>query len=126
MIRREPAQRAGFTLIEVIGAVLIFSVGGLMVLNITSALSNRTEFAAVSSTVNVMGQQRLDSLAVLTFNSVTVATTTDTVTIRAARYQRRLVVTLLSPLVKKCVFTLSPVSGSWPTFAATTYIRDVW
>ncbi|MSR35219.1 MAG: hypothetical protein EXR95_01070 [Gemmatimonadetes bacterium] len=126
MISRVPARRAGFTLIEVIGALLIFSVGVIMVLSITSALSRRTEYAAVNSVINVMGQQRMDSVSVLTYASVVVATTTDTITIRGLRYRRRLVITQYSPLVKKVDFILNPVAGAWPTYDASTYLRTTW
>lgn len=121
-----PARRAGFTLIEVIGSILIFSVGVVMVLQITSALSRRTEYAAQNSIISVMGQQRLDSLAVVAYTSVGVGTTTDSVTVRGVRYQRRLVVSQFSPLVRKADFSLIPTSGSWPTFDASTFVRDSW
>jgi Tfp pilus assembly protein PilV len=122
-----PARRAGFTLIEVIGAILIFSMGVIMVLQITSALSQRTEYAALGSTINVMGQQRIDSLQVLSYATVLVGTTTDTVTVRGIVYRRQLVVTQYSPLVKKLDFTLGPmVAGTGPTFDASTYLRDTW
>lgn len=126
MTGREPARRAGFTLIEVIGAILIFSVGVIMVLKITSALSRQTEYAAVNSVINVMGQQRIDSASVVAYPSLAVATTTDTVTVRGISYRRQMVITQLSPLVKKLVFTLSPLAGSWPTYDASTYVRDTW
>jgi Tfp pilus assembly protein PilV len=125
-MRSVPAQREGFTLIEVIGAILIFSLGVIMVLKITSALSARTEYAAVSSTINVMGQQRLDSLSVAPYPSVLVGTTTDTLRVRGLLYRRQLVVTQYSPLVKKLDFTLSPFVGAGPTFDASTYLRDSW
>jgi Tfp pilus assembly protein PilV len=125
-MRSVPARRGGFTLIEVIGAILIFSLGVIMVLKITSALSERTEYAAVSSTINVMGQQRIDSLSVATYASVLVGSTTDTLTVRGILYRRQLVVTQYSPLVKKLDFTLSPLAGAGPTFDASTYLRDAW
>ena len=126
MIRGGAAARVGFTLIEVIGAIVIFALGVLMVLQITSALSRRTEYAAVSSVINVMGLQRIDSLAVVAYASVPAVTTTDTITIRGIPYRRRLVVTQYSPLVKKADFTLSPMAGSWPTYDASTFLRDAW
>ena len=126
-MRRRPASRDGFTLIEVIGALLIFSVGVIMVLSITGALSRRAEYAAVGSTVGVLGQQRIDSLSVLSYASVPVGTSTDPVTVRAATYRRQLVVTQYSPLVKRLDLTLTPLTtGSWPTFDASTYLRDTW
>ena len=125
-MRRGPARREGFTLIEVIGAVLIFSIGALMVLQITSSLSARTEYAAVGSTINVLGQQRLDSLSVLTFASVSAGSVTDTLTVRGIPYRRQLVVTQTSPLLKRLDLTLSPLTPGWPTFDASTYLRDSW
>jgi prepilin-type N-terminal cleavage/methylation domain-containing protein len=125
-MRVGPAARAGFTLIEVIGAILIFSVGVIMVVQVTGALSRRTEYAAVNSVLNVMGMQRIDSLSVLAYASVPVATTTDTVTVRGIPYRRQLVVTQMSPLVKKLDFTLSPMAGAWPIYDASTYLRDAW
>ena len=125
-MRAGPVRRAGFTLIEVIGAVIIFSVGVIMVLQITSALSRRTEYAAVGSVINVMGQQRVDSLGVTAYSSVAVGTTYDTVVVRGIHYRRQLVVTQYSPLVKKLDFTLSPTLGSWPTYDASTFVRDAW
>jgi Tfp pilus assembly protein PilV len=126
LIRGGPAARGGFTLIEVSGAILIFSVGVIMVLQITSALSRRTEYAAMSSMINVMGQQRLDSLSVVAYASVPAVTTTDTITVRGVGYRRQLVVTQYSPLVRKLDFTLSPLTGPWPTFDASSYVRDPW
>jgi Tfp pilus assembly protein PilV len=126
LIRRVRARPGGFTLIEVIGAVLIFSIGVIMVLNITSALSRRTEWSALASTLNVMGQQRLDSVFVLTYSTVAAGTTTDTVTVRGVSFRRQLAVTQSTPLVKKVELTLSAVSGSYPSFDGITYLRDTW
>lgn len=125
-MRRAPARPGGFTLIEVIGAVLIFSVGVIMVLQITRALSVRTEYSAISSTLNVLGQQRLDSISVLTYASVSVTTTTDTVTVRGVQFRRQVAVTQLSPLVKQVNLTISALTGSYPSFDATTYVKDAW
>ena len=119
-------SRAGFTLIEVIGAIVIFSVGVIMVLQVTSGLSRRTEYAAVNSVINVMGQQRIDSVSVLAYDLVPVASTTDTVTVRGIPYRRYLTVTQFSPLVKKVDFELSPVAAGWPTYDASTFLGGSW
>ena len=64
----------GFTLIEVIGALVIFSVGVLMVVSLTGTLSLRMESAAIRSELSVMGQERLDSLEVMDYDALAVST----------------------------------------------------
>ena len=88
MINRVPALRAGFTLIEVIGALLIFSVGVIMLLQLTTSLSRQLEYAAINSLITVEGQERLDSLGALAYSSLTVATNEATLTIRGVAYSR--------------------------------------
>ena len=128
MSERNPAPpvRAGFTLIEVIGALLIFSLGVIMVLQITTSLSRRMEYAAVNSVIAAEGQRRLDSLGVLSYASVATGATQQTITIRGVSYLRIDTVALTSPLVKKVTFYLKPVAGDWPTFDATLYLSDSW
>ena len=122
----DPARQAGFTLIEVIGALLIFSVGVIMVLQITSSLSQRMEYVAIKSVINVQGQQRMDSLVVLPYASLPVGVAQDAVTVRGVPYTRRLEITQLSPLVRVLYFRLTPVSGSWPSFGDSSFMRDSW
>ena len=58
MTRIGSGRFAGFTLIEVVGALLIFSGGVIMVLKVTSALSYRMEYLAVKSVINVQASSR--------------------------------------------------------------------
>ena len=79
----EPCRRAvpchqGFTLIEVIAALVIFSLGVLMVLRLTSALTAQMEYAATSSELVVRSEEPLDSLEALPFTSLVLGTTIDT------------------------------------------------
>ena len=73
--RRLRASAGGFTLIEVIGALVIFSAGVLMVMSLTGTLSLRMERAAIRSELAVRGQERLDSLEILDYSALTVGTT---------------------------------------------------
>ena len=62
-------------MIEVIGALVIFSAGVLMVMSLTGTLSLRMERAAIRSELAVRGQERLDSLEILDYSALTVGTT---------------------------------------------------
>ena len=85
--------RGGFTLIEVIGSLVIFSLGVIMVLQLTGALTRQMEYATKTSEVVARVQERLDSLEALPFDSVTVGTRQDTLTVRGTRYVRNATVT---------------------------------
>ncbi len=125
-MRSDLVRRCGFTLIEVIGALLIFSVGVIMVLSVTSALSRRMEYSAVKSVINVQGQHRMDSLMTQPYAAVSVGTTTTSLTVRGISYTRRLQVTQKSPLLRVAYLRIYPATSVWPTFADSTYVRDVW
>jgi prepilin-type N-terminal cleavage/methylation domain-containing protein len=68
------SARAGFTLIEVIGALVIFSVGVLMVIQVSGALGTQMRYAGIRSELAVHANQRLDSLHAEAFASVATGT----------------------------------------------------
>ena len=124
--RPRPAG-AGFTLIEVIGALLVFSVGLIMLLSITRSLSQRLEFAALNSLITAEGQERIDSLGALAYASLGVGTHTDTLSFRGVAYRRQQVISQFTPLVRQAAVTISPIdSVSAPSFDATVYVSDPW
>ena len=126
MTRIGSGRWAGFTLIEVVGALLIFSGGVIMVLKITSALSQRMEYLAVKSVINVHGQQQMDSLMVLPYASLAVGVTAGSDTVRGISYVRNLVITQEKPLLRLLYLSLAPASGSWPSYADSAWVRDPW
>jgi prepilin-type N-terminal cleavage/methylation domain-containing protein len=114
--------RRGFTLIEVVGALVIFSVGVIMVLQLTGALSRQMEYAAKSSELVVRAQERLDSLEALPFDSITVGTRQDTLTVRGVRFVRQAVVTSVTALLRRIDVTVTPLTaGQGPSVSATSY-----
>ena len=119
--------RAGFTLIEVIGALVVFSVGVLMVLNITGALSRQMDWAAISSELVVRTQEGLDSLEALPFASVVPGSHTETLMIRGYSYTRTVTVTPVTGLMLQLDVDVSPASGgSGPSYALTSYQVAAW
>ena len=126
MTRIGSGRFAGFTLIEVVGALLIFSGGVIMVLKVTSALSYRMEYLAVKSVINVQGQQQMDSLMVLPYASLPVGVSAGSDTVRGISYVRNLVITQEKPLLRLLYLTLAPASGSWPSYGDSAWVRDPW
>ena len=88
--RRLTALRSsadGFTLIEVIGALVIFSMGVLMIMNSANILSVTMGRAALRSELAVLGQERLDSLELVDYSALTLGETTSTSSIRGQTYE---------------------------------------
>lgn len=119
--------RGGFTLIEVIGALVIFSVGVLMVLNLTGALSRQMEVAAKTSVLVVRAQERLDSLEALPFESLTLGSEQETVSIRGADYVFTATVSEVTGVLYRMDISLVPtVAGTGPTHSLTSYAAARW
>lgn len=117
----------GFSLIEVIAALVVFSMGVLMVLSLTSALSKRMEYSALASEVAVRSQERVDSLEALPFDSLTLGTTADTITIQGVQYVRTVVITAVTGLLYQVQVTLVRLDGeAGPTSTTTTYAAAAW
>src|SRR5688572_16634773 len=117
----------GFTLIEVVGALVVFSMGVIMLLSITRALSQRLEWSALNSLITAEGQERVDSLDAIGYSSLAVGSDVDTLSIRGVSYRQTQTITQYTALVRKAVVTLEPLgSGDGPSFSATLYASDVW
>ena len=117
----------GFTLIEVIAALVIFSVGVLMVLDLTHTLSREMRYAATTSELVVRAQERLDSLGSVDFGSLALGTSGDTLTVEGVAYQRLVGVSKVTDLLYRIDVTLSPLTGgAGPSYAAVSYSAAHW
>ncbi len=124
---RRSAPSRGFTLIEVLGALVIFSLGVLMVIQLSSALSARMNYAARTSAIVARAQERLDSLEALPFDSLAAGTDADTLTIRGVRYVLTAEITEVTGLLYQIDVELAPfVAGAGPAFSATSYATAEW
>jgi len=126
--RSWPVARAaaGFTLIEVIGALVIFSVGVLMVVQISGALGTQMRYAGTRSELVVRAGQLVDSVAAEPFASVTPGTRLDTLTVQGAEYECTLQVSSVTPVLKRVDVSLAATSGRGPAHAVTSYVSDAW
>ena len=117
---------SGFTLIEVIGALVIFSLGVLMVIQVSGALGTQMRYAGTRSELVVHAAQLLDSLAAEPFASVAVGTTLDTLAVQGVAYECTLQVVSVSPVLKQVDVSLEALEGGGPAHAVTSYVSAVW
>ena len=116
----------GFTLIEVIGALLIFSVGVLMVVQVSGALGFRMRYAGARSTIVALAEERLDSLDSTPFPSLVVGTSTAALTVEGLAYQRTVTISSVSPVLRRIDVSFTTTSGSGPSHAVSSYVSAVW
>jgi Tfp pilus assembly protein PilV len=127
IVTRPRPRIGGFTLIEVMGALLVFSAGLIMLLSITRSLSQRLEWAALNSLITAEGQERLDSLDAVTYPSLAVGSDVDTLTLRGVSYRRTQTITQFTALVRRAVVTIEPLgAAAGPTFEATIFSAGEW
>ena len=117
----------GFTLIEVMGALVIFSVGVLMVLQLTGTLSRQMERAGKTAALVARAQERVDSLESVPFDSLTVGSTTRSVSVMGTPYTLRDSVVAQTAVLKRIVVMLTPVTaGAGPAYATTSFSAAQW
>jgi len=118
---------AGFTLIEVIGALMIFSMGVLMVVQMSGALGTRMRYAGARSELVVFANERLDSLSAEAFTALTVGSTTSTLVAEGTSYQSTVTITLMTPVLKRIVVSIAPQGGAdGPSHSVTSYASAIW
>ena len=117
---------AGFTLIEVIGALVIFSLGVLMVIQVSDALGVQMRYAGVRSQLVVLANERLDSLESEPVGSVTTGTTQYDVTVDGIEYECTVTVTQVTPALARFEVSLAAADGEGPGHSVTSYNSTAW
>lgn len=123
---RRPTRKCGFTLIEVMGALVVFSLGVLSVVQITGVLSALLERAGLRSEIVVVGQARLDSLELIPYASLTLGSTVDTLLLRRTEFVCTTTITQPSVLLRQIDFSLVPGTPPGPSFSGSTYVPLAW
>jgi len=116
----------GFTLIEVIGALVIFSMGVLMLVQLSGGLGTRMRYAGARSPLVVFANERLDSLSAEPFAALVPGTSLDTLASEGRSFQSSVVITAVSPVLKRIVVTITPIGGEGPTHTVTSFTSAVW
>ncbi len=128
-IGRHKTQRLspdGFTLIELIGALVIFSMGVLAVVRLAGTLSVQMERAALRSELAVVGQERLDSLELVDYATLTVGTTNSSSSIRGRTYTWSVTVSDSTAIIRHVQVSGTPSSGSGPSFSGVAFVGRPW
>jgi prepilin-type N-terminal cleavage/methylation domain-containing protein len=121
------ASRHGFTLIEVIGALLIFSMGVLMVVQVSGALGFRMRYAGARSEIVVLANERLDSLAAEAFAALSSGTALDTLDAEGMTFASTVTVSSVTPLLKRVDVAIAPLNGGdGPSHSVTGYVSEAW
>jgi prepilin-type N-terminal cleavage/methylation domain-containing protein len=123
---RADPERSGFTLIEVLGALVVFSLAVLMATSLTSALALQMRYSSIRSELASRAQNRLDSLAILPYDSVDVGSIADTLLIQGSAYRNTLTILQLEPRVREVQVSLAPLSPPGPQFRVVTYVVAPW
>jgi prepilin-type N-terminal cleavage/methylation domain-containing protein len=124
--RVDPVDRNGFTLIEVLGALVVFSLAVLMATSLTSALAVQMRYSSIRSELASRAQSALDSVAILPYDSVDVGNTQDTVLIQGSAYRHTLTILQLQPRIREVQVSLAPLSPPGPQFRVVTYVVAPW
>lgn len=122
--RRSGAQ--GFTLIEVVAALVVFAAGVLAILNLSNSISRQLELAAVRSEMVREAEQGIDSLSATPYAALALGESGDTLTVRGLVYERRVTVTQYSPLLKQVELRMEPRSEEAPSHTVNAWIASRW
>ncbi len=120
----------GFTLIEVMGALLIFVMGVLMVLRLSSALTTQLDHSGITSELVVIAHEQIDSLAATPFDSLEAKTEKVDFKVGAGEieYTKTVTVGLVNPLLYRIDVDVSLKDTlAWgPSYSVTTYSAGAW
>ena len=125
-LKSPESDARGFTLIEVVGALVVFSLGVLMVMNLSGALAVRMNSAALRSRVAVTVQNQLDSLQVEPYESLGTGSSSETIVIMGESYTLTRVILQSTAVIREVQVTLEPVDGSGPELTASTFVLRSW
>ena len=118
--------RRGFTLIEVMGALVVFSLGVLMVMSFTGVLAQQLGTAAARSTLTVTVQNRMDSLQHSPWDSLAPGSSTDVVVIQGRPFLLSETVFQTTALVREVQVSAKPVDGSGPGVTSSAFVLRSW
>ena len=123
---RESPELRGFTLIEVVAALVIFSVGVLVLLNLTGVLTLQLNRAGKSASVAIAVQNRLDSLQQVPYDSLILGSSQDTIDLLGEPFLRRQLIVQATPLVREVQVTVEPADGRGPELTASGFVSRHW
>ena len=120
-------DRNGFTLIEVMAAMVLFMGGVLMMLELTGNLAAQVERSALITEVASIARAQVDSLEALGYGALSAGSTAATVTLRPnLDWTVTRTVSQYSPLVKQVTVSVDPSGHSGPARSVSLWVADAW
>jgi prepilin-type N-terminal cleavage/methylation domain-containing protein len=116
--------RRGFTLIEVVAALVIFSAGVLVALRLTTALARELANSATRSELEVQVQARVDSLVAVPWSGLGTESRTDTLRVRGRSFRITIRILPVSPRLREIRVEATPDPPPGPGYSATVLRRD--
>lgn len=113
-------------MIEVMGAMVLFTGGVLMVLNLSSSLNTQLQRSAMITELTSVVREQVDSMEAEGYAGLSVASTTATLSLRNISYTLTRAVTSYSPLVKQITVSLEPTQGTGPNRSYGTWVATTW
>jgi prepilin-type N-terminal cleavage/methylation domain-containing protein len=123
---RSQHPSAGFTLIEIMGALLILSVGMVSATRLATASMERLQYVdAKAEAVRIAGE-RMDSLQGVDYNSLPPGTWSDTITRAGDRWAMSHAVTQWSFRVRRLEVASRLVGDTVSSGPLLAYLKDGW
>lgn len=125
--RGDGGERGGFTLIEVMAAMVVFTGGVLMVLSLAETLGEQMRRSGLVTELSAVVREQVDSLSALGYGGLTVGQTSTMLTLRPNRnWTLTRTVTDYSQLVRQITVTLEPTGFTGPSRSYSTWVADEW
>ena len=121
-------DHSGFTLIEVMAAMVLFAGGVLMMLSLAQNLARQVDRSALITEVASIARAQADSLEALGYDGLTVGTLSpSTITLRPSTdWTIRRTVTQYSPLVRQVTVSVEPSGHGGPTRSVSLWVATEW
>lgn len=121
---RSANRRWGFTLIEVVAALVIFSAGVLVALRLTMALGRELANSATRSELEVQVQARVDSLVAVPWPRLEAGTHSALLVVRGRPFRMTIRVVPVTPRLREIRVEATPDPPPGPGYSATVLRRD--
>lgn len=123
---RSDADESGFTLIEVIGALVVLASGVLMLLHLAGILGVQMERSALRGEIVFMAQERLDSVVALPYESLEAGADTAEITLRSRPYICVVDISEHTPSIWEVTVEVEPQVSPGPRHTAISYVAKEW
>lgn len=128
MTRREDARElarastGGFTLVEVMVALVILAMGALALTHLSMSVAVLMQRSSAKTELIAAADNRLENVQARRYADLRVGVERDTVSVRGIRYERRVTITAPNTRMRQIqIYLHSPVSDAL-SYSAITYV----